>query len=254
MNKVDPLRRPAASPKFTIENILNLQTSGRNYVVCQAAGQQEERRFTAMGHHDSHQRQSKVQQRRQKKESRELKQTELNRVSIGAADAANLHCADTIHGHSSSTSADTVPNDGGGNIEKKSPKKKTRTIFSRRQVLQLESTFDMKRYLSSAERACLAFSLQLTETQVKIWFQNRRNKLKRQISTQIDGAIIDFPEIGKPIVVGQLNGPLYTEGDLLGNHLEPTGLSVPAVYCRSSTSYLCFSSASKYISLFDRDV
>ena len=45
-------------------------------------------------------------------------------------------------------------------------KKKTRTVFSRSQVFQLESTFDLKRYLSSSERAGLAASLQLTETQV----------------------------------------------------------------------------------------
>lgn len=45
-------------------------------------------------------------------------------------------------------------------------KKKTRTVFTRSQVFQLESTFDMKRYLSSSERAGLAASLHLTETQV----------------------------------------------------------------------------------------
>ncbi len=45
-------------------------------------------------------------------------------------------------------------------------KKKTRTVFSRSQVFQLESTFDVKRYLSSSERASLASSLHLTETQV----------------------------------------------------------------------------------------
>uniref|UniRef100_A0A3B4BHC0 Homeobox domain-containing protein n=1 Tax=Periophthalmus magnuspinnatus TaxID=409849 RepID=A0A3B4BHC0_9GOBI len=72
-------------------------------------------------------------------------------------------------------------------VEPKAPvKKKTRTIFSKRQIFQLEATFDLKRYLSSSERACLASSLQLTETQVKIWFQNRRNKLKRQISSDLE--------------------------------------------------------------------
>ncbi|XP_017565620.1 homeobox protein HMX1 [Pygocentrus nattereri] len=67
-------------------------------------------------------------------------------------------------------------------------RKKTRTVFSRSQVFQLESTFDAKRYLSSSERAGLAASLRLTETQVKIWFQNRRNKWKRQLHADLEAA------------------------------------------------------------------
>ena len=55
---------------------------------------------------------------------------------------------------------------GGGSGSKR--KKKTRTVFSRSQVFQLESTFDVKRYLSSSERAGLAASLHLTETQVRL--------------------------------------------------------------------------------------
>ncbi|KAJ8013635.1 hypothetical protein DPEC_G00031860 [Dallia pectoralis] len=67
-----------------------------------------------------------------------------------------------------------------------SSRKKSRTVFSRNQVYQLESTFDMKRYLSSTERSSLATSLQLSEIQVKTWFQNRRNKWKRLLSARIE--------------------------------------------------------------------
>ncbi|CAC5426061.1 NKX5 [Mytilus coruscus] len=63
-------------------------------------------------------------------------------------------------------------------------KKKTRTVFSRHQIFYLESAFEMKRYLSSTERSEMARTLKLTETQVKVWFQNRRNKWKSQMSGQ----------------------------------------------------------------------
>ena len=65
-------------------------------------------------------------------------------------------------------------------------KKKTRTVFSRDQVHRLETAFETKRYLSSNERAFLARSLHLSETQVKIWFQNRRNKWKRQVTAETE--------------------------------------------------------------------
>jgi homeobox protein Nkx-5 len=57
---------------------------------------------------------------------------------------------------------------GCGESDDSRRKKKTRTVFSRTQVFQLESTFDCKRYLSSSERAQLAITLRLTETQVRL--------------------------------------------------------------------------------------
>ncbi|XP_034544544.1 H6 family homeobox 4 [Notolabrus celidotus] len=259
MTKVD---RPAASLKFTIDNILNLKTSEGNYAGCQSAGQQNDS-DTASGNHDFNHREHKVQQRQDR--GSKLKELEFNKdckraaatVIISRGDPKRTEAHSKSAGDSScDDSCSTTPakdSNTGGCLDKKSKltrKKKTRTIFSKRQIFQLESTFDMKRYLNSAERACLARSLQITETQVKIWFQNRRNKLKRLISTETDGAVTGFPEIGKPVIVGQLPA-LFKEDNLLGRCMLPTHL--PVVYPGSSTPYICFSNASNkpYLGLND---
>ncbi|KAL5254296.1 hypothetical protein ACHWQZ_G013920 [Mnemiopsis leidyi] len=59
-------------------------------------------------------------------------------------------------------------------------KKKTRTTFSRAQVFGLERKFATQKYLSTHDRILLAAALQMTECQVKIWFQNRRTKWRRE--------------------------------------------------------------------------
>jgi len=56
-------------------------------------------------------------------------------------------------------------------------KKRSRAAFSHAQVYELERRFAAQKYLSGPERADLARGLKLTETQVKIWFQNRRCNL-----------------------------------------------------------------------------
>ncbi|XP_005048904.1 PREDICTED: NK1 transcription factor-related protein 2 [Ficedula albicollis] len=57
---------------------------------------------------------------------------------------------------------------------------RARTAFTYEQLVALENKFRATRYLSVCERLSLALSLSLTETQVKIWFQNRRTKWKKQ--------------------------------------------------------------------------
>jgi len=58
--------------------------------------------------------------------------------------------------------------------------RRVRTAFTYEQLVALENKFRQTRYLSVCERLALALALRLTETQVKIWFQNRRTKWKKQ--------------------------------------------------------------------------
>ncbi|XP_011303444.1 homeobox protein bagpipe [Fopius arisanus] len=71
-----------------------------------------------------------------------------------------------------------------------SRKKRSRAAFSHAQVYELERRFAAQKYLSGPERADLARGLKLTETQVKIWFQNRRYKTKRRQQQEL-GALVN---------------------------------------------------------------
>ncbi|XP_066534369.1 homeobox protein vent1-like [Hoplias malabaricus] len=59
--------------------------------------------------------------------------------------------------------------------------RRIRTKFTPEQIDRLEKIFNKQKYLDAGERVKTAHKLNLSETQVRTWFQNRRMKLKREV-------------------------------------------------------------------------
>ncbi|XP_032367285.1 homeobox protein HMX1 [Etheostoma spectabile] len=243
MSKEDAPSR-SASLTFTIDNILNLKQRDRGHLdrakPQRDGGRTEDfqawdvRRKHGSGSHETAQTKPRVR----------LADCGANSPPLSAGSCPGAHRTHTTEDASAEQQQQPTAD------SKAMAKKKTRTIFSKRQIFQLEATFDMKRYLSSSERACLASSLQLTETQVKIWFQNRRNKLKRQLSTDMEGPLAaeHLSEAGKNVQLPTF----YKDSSPLGGCLLP--MPFPLVYPTATAApYIYFSNTGKYLGLFDAD-
>ncbi|XP_050543340.1 homeobox protein ceh-31-like [Daktulosphaira vitifoliae] len=125
-----------------------------------------------------------------------------------------------VSSSSGSPAAQQAESDGGhssdGCGDRK--RKKARTTFTGRQIFELERQFELKKYLSSSERSEMAKLLGVTETQVKIWFQNRRTKWKKHdtvtTSEQSDPSTITATSVGSKHSPKSTTGAKFlSEGD-----------------------------------------
>ncbi|XP_070802232.1 homeobox protein VENTX [Pituophis catenifer annectens] len=122
-----------------------------------------------------------------------------------------------------------TPDDGGS---RNANTRRLRTAFSLEQISTLESSFKRHKYLGAAERRKLASKMQLSEVQIKTWFQNRRMKLKRQLQEmRPESSFHGVPFYGH-LPFGPQSGPLsyvYSPPQQTFTRRDSSGIPFPPV-------------------------
>ncbi|KAF7221503.1 ventral anterior homeobox 1 [Nothobranchius furzeri] len=116
--------------------------------------------------------------------------------------------------------------------------KRTRTSFTAEQLYRLEMEFQRCQYVVGRERTELARQLNLSETQVKVWFQNRRTKQKKDqgkdselrsvvSETAATCSVLRLLEQGRLLTPPGLPGLLpHCGGGTLGTTLRPPSIAM----------------------------
>lgn len=109
-------------------------------------------------------------------------------VLSGVSGNYNSSSGGRVTGNCGNGSNNNGPNGNGSKCDLKMQKKqrKARTAFTDHQLQTLEKSFERQKYLSVQDRMELAAKLNLSDTQVKTWYQNRRTKWKRQTAVGLE--------------------------------------------------------------------
>ncbi|XP_078039003.1 uncharacterized protein LOC144471120 [Augochlora pura] len=117
-----------------------------------------------------------------------------------------------------------APKPSGRRSRKPGIDRKPRQAYSAKQLERLEAEFKIDKYLSVSKRMELSKSLNLTEVQIKTWFQNRRTKWKKQLTSRLKIAQRQglfpppyFPPTQYPLL------PYYTSPLVFGNPTSDDG-------------------------------
>ncbi|XP_013072318.2 homeobox protein slou-like [Biomphalaria glabrata] len=138
-----------------------------------------------------------------------------------------------------------------GDSSKQGKPRRARTAFTYEQLVALENKFKTTRYLSVCERLNLALSLNLTETQVKIWFQNRRTKWKKQNpGLDVNSPTIPPSSGGFGSFSSPYSSMLY--GQSLHPYLPSAGLMSPLSILRAHGSYASGQNPAVYYPYFNQ--
>ncbi|XP_048801774.1 homeobox protein vex1-like [Lagopus muta] len=105
-----------------------------------------------------------------------------------------------------------------------------RTKFSAAQLQELERSFREQRYIGASEKRRLAAALDLSQSQIKTWFQNRRMKFKREtqdarVEALVSGLFLPYHHYPDAVTPSCLHGLDISVSSTLSAPLHPAGLS-----------------------------